>query len=874
MNQINHVLKRRRRIQVTPMVQAGVAHTNGSECPNNEGRGESSSGPRDSDGNGDDVCVFVRKCVDVVVELCRIYGFDDVGYSRKSTYDHWILQANAMGEGPIKYVKWKISSFYAFWAGQIYGEYQDLPSQSGTITQGSAKEHPGVLLCGRGYRWVNYLHRKDEYMFQSFVTSVLRCKSGMPRANSKLLAASAAATVESLTSVPRTEIAVSVPTAKGFREVDIQRLQRELDRTVRECFHGSIFSMEERLKAFVPSSSANYCNGRANMGAIGSIIHDAEIMRGLRTTEPLVKIDTTRGKSGMYVCDKSLLVSRFNVMMGRVVSKAYREPPLAKPVALPEALKVRVITKGPPFTYTALKPLQSFMWKKLRGQPTFRLIGEPVKEEILDEVLGALSEPCTVAECSDTPATQRRSHEDSWLSVDYKAATDDLRSWVSDTLVTSISREIALSTEEQLLFRRALTEHKIEHPVSHEIKDQKRGQLMGSIVSFPLLCLANAAVCRYAFELAYGVRVLLKDCPLLINGDDAVIRISPLGRIIWSTLAGMMGFAPSLGKVYYSSKFLNINSTTFNYYHTGFVSDLETRKLRRFEKVKTVNLGLMYGIKRSGGQVSVIDDGDMSLGARAKALIDDAPSGVGEYLMKRYIKENHDALTRVPGIPWFIPENLGGIGLPPVGRFSPDRIYLRLARKIHDHPSKYRFPSKPNGTGWRLWKYALGRFSWTSMNLSKNLRFLGTDNSSVIGARSSVDDIRNLFCLEALFRSDVQLFVDPENLSEKEKEEFGASNMNFWRTKARVWLKALHDEKVPMPEPYRIDNFPANTVDIAKLAIIPTFYGGNELMGGSEGRALVASSPMNVKSRFVMTEVKGRFRKVTSGFYPSVGNND
>ncbi len=79
---------------------------------------------------------------------------------------------------------------------------------------------------------------------------------------------------------------------------------------------------------------------------------------------------------------------KYRKIFSRCRELATDEPTLVKLVPLSEALKVRTISKGPPFKYFCLQPLQKFMHGTLRNLKPFTLVGEPVSEEILRQSFG------------------------------------------------------------------------------------------------------------------------------------------------------------------------------------------------------------------------------------------------------------------------------------------------------------------------------------------------------------------------------------------------------------------------------------------------------------------------------------------------------
>jgi hypothetical protein len=692
----------------------------------------------------------------------------------------------------MKYVKWKIASFYAYWKGELVGqdyntdERQELPEAPVNLN-----DNASCLLSGRAYRWIRYLRLRHPGKFDQFITSVLDSKSGMERPGDDLLKLNEESTFSDLT----TEEAIvdgfrlPIPSVEGeeFTFVSLDKFKSELRRTTTEVFGGHFYSIEDRIKPFVPSTSANYINSRDKMGAIGTILKDRDLMSGLRTTAKLVDIRKVNGGRGGYEVNDRPLLERFQILYNRIVSRAYHELPVAVPHALPEALKVRVITKGPPYIYTALKPLQKFLHRILRSHPTFALTGTPVTSFLVSRQLGKLQEGM------------------SFCSADYKNATNDMMSWASESVVHAISDTISLPEEERDLFLKAMTKHVIENKKTGLQKPQTHGQLMGSVVSFIVLCVVNATICRMALEYSSGRlgSMSLQSCRMLINGDDAVFQSTKEGFECWKRIAKFAGMAPSVGKVYRSRYFLNINSTTFNYHHDGWICDRSTREMTRFELVKRVKLGLLKGLKRSGGKLDVTDEGKKSLGAKSRKLIEMGPSDLGETLLKKFIKFNSDALKTV-NTPWFIPERFGGIGLPSVGRYCPSDKDLRLARKIWDHPDKYKLPQKPDDVEWRTWKYAQSRFNPKPAVLMSGQESIIQSNP--VSNMTSVSEVMAKLCVEALFRSDANDLYKP--LKDGRIKTVRQQTLDYLRERAAVFKKALLDQTVKLPEPFNPHKYP------------------------------------------------------------------
>jgi len=334
---------------------------------------------------------------------------------------------------------------------------------------------------------------------------------------------------------------------------------------------------------------------------------------------------------------------------------------------------------------------------------------------------------------------------------------------VSETIALRIAHHLRLSTVERRLFVRALTQHVFRGDGENRFLPQMTGQLMGSVVSFPVLCIANAAACRFAFEQTVSKKTSLRDLPALFNGDDVVMKIPRTGYEIWRKVTGFFGLSESVGKTYVSSTFLNVNSTTFNYVgDRGARVDVsqaqappllavppsvfsdrpaiagapgEVQRLvppRRidasdfplperdpslaYELVRYVNMGLFNGMKRSGGSVGAADvaaAGDLSIGARARELYYSCPDSLRSKVMTEYVRVNSQ-LFKTFRVPWYIPEEFGGLGLPPHLRYDtqtwvgPTEWELRRAASIMLDRSEE--VSRTVDTPWHVHKLAMSRF--------------------------------------------------------------------------------------------------------------------------------------------------------------------
>nr|WAK77873.1 MAG: RNA-dependent RNA polymerase [Botourmiaviridae sp.] len=137
-----------------------------------------------------------------------------------------------------------------------------------------------------------------------------------------------------------------------------------------------------------------------------------------------------------------------------------------------------------------------------------------------------------------------------FVSGDYESATDNLNISLSHLMLdcmrstsTHIPRTVWLEARKALVA-------KFENG-----ETQKRGQLMGSLLSFPLLCLANFLAFKWAVK---------RKVPLMINGDDIVFRCRPAEAENWFKEIAQSGLTISKGKTLTSKSIFSLNSTFFH----------------------------------------------------------------------------------------------------------------------------------------------------------------------------------------------------------------------------------------------------------------------------------------------------------------------
>jgi len=234
--------------------------------------------------------------------------------------------------------------------------------------------------------------------------------------------------------------------------------------------------------------------------------------------------------------------------------------------AIPEPLKCRIITKPMAQTY-ALKPLQLSMFDSLKRWKCFEPCWNP--NYGLDQ-LGKFKP------------------NNLFLSGDYTAATDELDIRVSTCVIKSLSEAFRASGQDILAdyIDWEGGRHVIEYPNHTGLTSviQQNGQLMGSLLSFPVLCVLNA------FTICKATNHTLETVPALIHGDDLAAYVSPEEISSWKAIAKSIGLNLSVGKNYESKRFLSIDSQLFvlNGVYSNTISH-STEAVTQKEKISTIH---------------------------------------------------------------------------------------------------------------------------------------------------------------------------------------------------------------------------------------------------------------------------------------------
>jgi hypothetical protein len=375
--------------------------------------------------------------------------------------------------------------------------------------------------------------------------------------------------------------------------------------------------------------------------------------------------------------------------------------------AVLEPCKVRIISKGEAIPYYASKPLQVALWSALQAFSCFKLTGRPFCPT---DLLPLLSGVGTDFE---------------WFSVDYSAATDGLSLKYSQSLLEYVISD--LSPRQKDLMRTVLGKHMLNYPRVDNRPEiapalQENGQLMGSPLSFPFLCLANLGVFLKNTESIHKgwshKRIL---STVLINGDD-MLYAAP--HSLWDShvrIARSVGLDMTVGKAYSHHSYLNVNSTCAHL-------DLRVKGAQPF-LIPFFNSGLFFGqhkVMKNVGSGEYEDNYSHSSAATVmekvllgctnvamqKTVASDYSVNQAEMLKAECSADIRNARGKLTTVQrnLFLPITLGGMGVScPIGfKFEFKRIQQKIASSLYWEADCYSLPM----TGYPLLDGSPGNNPW------------------------------------------------------------------------------------------------------------------------------------------------------------------
>lgn len=346
-------------------------------------------------------------------------------------------------------------------------------------------------------------------------------------------------------------------TKKNFGAIDTmngQRIVRELDAVYRRLHHpytityalSNIVTYRDDFKkgddrSFTATSQDKHADRRSFISHIVNTLYSDSHKRAsqLLMTIPEYRYDAKWRQTVYDIKDNIYLNSEPFTPVAKLDEERIYSFPSFPPTDLPKVrvcavakpLGTRMVTCGDAELHV-LKPFQVAMHKALGTYSKFRATHGDELESILP-ILGELRPDQVV------------------LSGDYESATDGMNMDLSNSLLNGILSQIDhRPTREWAIYENG--HHIVEYPAWTGLKPIKQttGQLMGSLLSFPLLCLAN--------DLITDLAGITKQ--KLINGDDLLAHCTLKQVADWKTIGTKCGMKPSVGKNYSSRKFGTFNS--------------------------------------------------------------------------------------------------------------------------------------------------------------------------------------------------------------------------------------------------------------------------------------------------------------------------
>jgi hypothetical protein len=452
-----------------------------------------------------------------------------------------------------------------------------------------------------------------------------------------------------------------------------------------------VFSESRIFTDLQPSTSASYGSKRSEQGAFG------ELVRSISSYEEdylypddlvsMVLIPRLNGKTHHKVHEIRCVSTLLGQDWEDALSKQYfeRKPCTlsAKIQGIVEPMKVRVISKGPALEYYAAKPLQEAWHGVMREMSCYRLIGRPLcPTDVIDLH-------------QNVPSSWE------WFSVDYKAATDNLSWKYSGRILKHLTKY--LSPRLQELAWDVLGPHQLVYPNGAHIQSQKmeRGQLMGSVLSFIILCIANYGLYLSVtndIQKGWTDQERMDHC--LINGDDQ-LYCAPVE--LWNVhidKGQRVGLEMSVGKAYHHSRYSNLNSTSI---------DCPIGSPQPYQ-VTYLNSGLFFGVSKVRSQTDTDKPEKDIVELLPKVLAGSLPGRQCGLLGAWFQTHSAESIRRCCEISigrrktivrsMFMPKSLGGMGVDaPLGwrhyRSHHHMVYAStfvIKRPEHEHSFPLPFP--------------------------------------------------------------------------------------------------------------------------------------------------------------------------------------
>jgi hypothetical protein len=592
------------------------------------------------------------------------------------------------------------------------------------ILEGPSGSLDSHLLSGPAYRWFETRTReptdRDDDSYRDRRLSILNSLTGLKKAQPEVSRTTVRKAVEKWGPAlfePRTT--KEKPTVSDWDE--LEGVVVEIVGHLREKLHRAYVPIP------IPSTKARLDSARKEGGALGAWIKEVEsrlrevgpggIWDGFSDGAPRADFsaDTACLDPFWSFYPQVVLAAdhedgRSHVVVANVpwvplleLLEHFATPLVVEPTGLPEPFKVRVISKGPTMPYWVCQVIQKAVHGALQDLPEFQLTRESPDRDIEDLLTGVLG-------------TGLLSPNLFYVSGDYTGATDNLHPGVSNLVGHHLGSAMDLTPDLADLFLRALTGHVLVSSDGAE-RGQKWGQLMGSNVSFPVLCIANLALTIMALRRSEGTfsspkrgvvaprRFLGREVGrsgILINGDDIGFIASDVSYAEWSRVTSLFGLSPSVGKNFRSRDFIQLNSQMFRVSTVfdplpllGDLSDLPSglaaqlapvmvRPRRAWVRIPSASLAVLCPPR-------VVTASEFFLAAPSwqATFLSSTDGAEADRLNSIFLDVWSSFLKLLPTglMNWFVPRLLGGFGLRPTRPFTMNEVQKHIAAFLRDNTS-------------------------------------------------------------------------------------------------------------------------------------------------------------------------------------------
>jgi len=212
-----------------------------------------------------------------------------------------------------------------------------------------------------------------------------------------------------------------------------------------------------------------------------------------------------------------------------------------------------------------LRPLHKSIYEHLSRTAKWLCRGDPTAEKL-------------------ARAGFRRDAGGELVSGDYRSATDNLSLEVAEVILSVVletSAVVPTSVKDHAMAILRPLLFNLECGLEFEVS---RGQMMGSYLSFPLLCIQNFLSFEYARREEGHARM-----PLLINGDDILFQ-APVGFAQrWMRVVMELGLEVEETKTSVDPSYGSLNSTLFEWDSSGHLFVVPTLRFGMLRSVEFIN---------------------------------------------------------------------------------------------------------------------------------------------------------------------------------------------------------------------------------------------------------------------------------------------